>query len=63
MSFQVEIGSVGETVFPDGTLYPSTNFVIFIMTYWYRHASSSAPKKKNVYFFTLTFFFPAVYSI
>ena len=57
MSFQVETGSLGGTVFPGGTWYPSTNYFIFIMAYWYRHPNSGTPKKGNMHFFTLTFSF------
>ena len=44
----MEIGSLGGTVFPGGTLYPSANYVIFILVYWYRR-SNLALKKGKIY--------------
>ena len=46
MSFQVGIGSLGGTVFPGGTLYPSANYVIFILVYWYRRPNSGTQKRE-----------------
>ena len=48
MSFQVGIGSLGGTFFPGGTLYPSANYVIFMLVYWDRH-SNSGTQKREIY--------------
>ena len=46
MSFQVVSGFLGGTVFPGETLYPSENYVIFIMAYWYRHPNSGTQNRE-----------------
>ena len=46
MPFQVEIGSLGGTVFLGGTLYPSANYVIFMLVYWYRRPNSGTQKRE-----------------
>ena len=56
-SFQVEIGLLGGTVFPTGTLYPSTNYMTFIIANWYRYPNFGIPKMGNIHFITLTFSF------
>ena len=48
MSLQVGIGSLVGTVFPGETLYPSGNYVIFIVAYWYRRRNSG-PQNREIY--------------
>ena len=53
----------GGTVFSGGTFYPSANYVIFIMAYWYRRPYSGTQKKKIYISLHWNFPFHAVSSI
>ena len=51
---QVGMGSLGGTVFPEGTLYTSANYVIFMLVYWW---NSVTQKKEYSLLYTDIFFF------